>query len=283
MKGFGLCALDYPTLERLYLPLSICFYASLYYGPLFFPSLFLCSLSVVSLLCILTVILNGLIEILHQVDWILFAQRLQSIWTIALLLLFVTDRIKPDHALGRPSVVSPASESNSLQNTHIQNFYGSHDEFSLICCAHTFPPPHTLCSPSTQRSVRRRRLPFAVFPVQLCPLSFFPLPRTLRSFKLFIPVLLRQRFLRAPVVVPPSTSSRFLYLIIWAVVLLVIDAYVPYPIRSFKLSFSTAALFTPRSLRASLPPPVPPAWSGFVSLIASLVDCVFHVSDLDAS
>ena len=173
MKGFGLCALDYPTLERLYLPLSICFYASLYYGPLFFPSLFLCSLSVVSLLCILTVILNGLIEILHQVDWILFAQRLQSIWTIALLLLFVTDRIKPDHALGRPSVVSPASESNSLQNTHIQNFYGSHDESSLICCAHAFPPPPTLCSPSTQRSVRRRRLPFAVFPVQLCPLSFF--------------------------------------------------------------------------------------------------------------
>ena len=101
------------------------------------------------------------------------------------LLLFVqtgSNQTRP-----QPSVRCFSSESNSfhLQNTHIQNLYGSHDEFSHMLRSPSPPPYAPPVDPEIRSSLSpaARRLFCSALP------SSFLSPRTLRSFKLFIPLL----------------------------------------------------------------------------------------------
>ena len=177
---------------------------------------------------------------------------------------------RPDqtrHALSRPSVVSPLSRTLFTFKTPIFKIFMAATTNPLMLRSPSPPPYAPPVDPEIRSSLSpaARRLFCSALP------SSFLSPRTLRSFKLFIPFL-----------EPSSTFSPMLYHyplfpfpIIWAVVLLVIDAYVPYP------STPLDRLFLLRHYLYHAPfahPLLHLPWFSFRFSLASLVDCVLRGS-----
>lgn len=160
---------------------------------------------------------------------------------------------RPDqtrHALSRPSVVSPLSRTLFTFKTPIFKIFMAATANSLTCCVHL---PHPLMHPQLiQRSIRRCRLPLVVFSVQLSLCLFFRLVRFGRSSCSYpFSSLLRQRSPRC------CTTIRYFAFPFPHYLGCCFTRYrciCSIPIHSFRSSLSTAALFVPRSFRASPTP-----------------------------
>jgi len=195
------------------------------------------------------------------------------------LLLFVTDWIEPDtNASAARQLALPLSWSNPFNPSKIrfsfQNLYGSFDESSSLICCSCFPN-HSSMPLLIQRSVSSS-LPLVARRLHCL---FFFLSRTLRSFKLLIP--LSESFFHPSPTCSSSccTTVRFFVRVCFSSLLgcclPVIDAYVSYqiPLLSKPVSFPL------RYTRSLAFPTTPSAFARF-RFLASRFICLNCVSNV---